>query len=648
MRKANRLYASLLLFFILVIIIQQGYLFLKLKEVSKKDAISANALGEVKFCMNHPPFLNSSCNFTTLQDSLFSCLSNATDADSQALNFYSAFISPPALFNVTLTGLISFTPNASFVGNHSFYLSVDDSSGCENSEDIDLFTFNVINVNDAPVLIAPIPNQSWQYGSSITPFDLDNYFFDADNDILTYTTAPSTVPNINIVISPNNMVTFTATNDWSGTTTVIFYAWDPYFANGSSNSVSLTVAKKQTSTNPSGGSSSGGGGGGSPPVCPPKWYCRPWGVCEPDGFKRRECYDLNNCSTSFGKPNITEACKFLSTCFDGFKGADEEEIDCGGICPACESCSDKICNNKEDCVNGLTGTPDCGGPCKPCGIEKKESCFDSACNNGEDCIYGKSEMPDCGGNCVPCIITEMPRKFKEINWVLVFLILLTGIVSMYTARKISLYLAEIARRKKRPMLDIEATKALYESIIELEKLLASGADIEKVIIMFSEIVRKYFRSLLKLKYECTYEEIMLELGKLGLSDSFKKVLLWFFERSTEIEFSGRGVSRQEMAAMIEEFKQIVSLTSTLEFSEEEKEKKKIPANKADRIYFMISSAEANLRNKKLNEAYEKYLTIHKEFKLLEKKDKEQLYRFIARLYEEINLAREFYTEEKGK
>jgi len=53
------------------------------------------------------------------------------------------------------------------------------------------------------------------------------------------------------------------------------------------------------------------------------------------------------------------------SCFDGIKnchdGGCEEDIDCGGPCRACPSCSDGIQNQ------GETGV-DCGGPCPPCKV----------------------------------------------------------------------------------------------------------------------------------------------------------------------------------------------------------------------------------------------------------------------------------------
>jgi len=48
------------------------------------------------------------------------------------------------------------------------------------------------------------------------------------------------------------------------------------------------------------------------------------------------------------------------TCSDGIKNQGEQEVDCGGPCPAhCASCADGIQNQGETAI-------DCGGPCDPC------------------------------------------------------------------------------------------------------------------------------------------------------------------------------------------------------------------------------------------------------------------------------------------
>ena len=51
------------------------------------------------------------------------------------------------------------------------------------------------------------------------------------------------------------------------------------------------------------------------------------------------------------------------TCNDGVQNQNEEGVDCGGLCPTCETCFDGI----ENCHEGLCELGiDCGGRCMPC------------------------------------------------------------------------------------------------------------------------------------------------------------------------------------------------------------------------------------------------------------------------------------------
>jgi hypothetical protein len=83
------------------------------------------------------------------------------------------------------------------------------------------------------------------------------------------------------------------------------------------------------------------------------------------GFQLRECIDLNKCNKTFNQPNLYRSCYYTlnPSCFDKIKNCHNRScevlMDCGGPCPACPSCSDKIKNQGEDDI-------DCGGPCFPC------------------------------------------------------------------------------------------------------------------------------------------------------------------------------------------------------------------------------------------------------------------------------------------
>ncbi|MCK6551590.1 hypothetical protein L6R52_37505 [Myxococcota bacterium] len=71
-------------------------------------------------------------------------------------------------------------------------------------------------------------------------------------------------------------------------------------------------------------------------------------------------------------------------CTDGVQNKDEQGVDCGGTCAACETCTDGLQNQGESGV-------DCGGPCSAC-----ETCTDGIQNQGESGV-------DCGTVCgAPC------------------------------------------------------------------------------------------------------------------------------------------------------------------------------------------------------------------------------------------------------
>jgi hypothetical protein len=72
-------------------------------------------------------------------------------------------------------------------------------------------------------------------------------------------------------------------------------------------------------------------------------------------------------------------------CYDGEVNNGEEEIDCGGPCPACDPCLNGLWNPE----NGETWV-DCGGDCGEC----------DPCYNG--CQDGGEVGVDCGGICGPC------------------------------------------------------------------------------------------------------------------------------------------------------------------------------------------------------------------------------------------------------
>ena len=84
------------------------------------------------------------------------------------------------------------------------------------------------------------------------------------------------------------------------------------------------------------------------------------------------------------------------TCDDGVQNGDEEGVDCGGACDACEvepTCDDGVENGDEEGV-------DCGGSCDPC--EGGPTCDDAEQNGDEsdvDCGGGTCDACADGGTC---------------------------------------------------------------------------------------------------------------------------------------------------------------------------------------------------------------------------------------------------------
>jgi len=96
-------------------------------------------------------------------------------------------------------------------------------------------TLTVLPVNDAPVLVSTVPNQTWNEDENLT-IDLSNYFLDIDS-VLTYILVGASQITMNIV---DDIATFTPAENWFGKETVRINATDGEFS-VLSNDFNLTV-----------------------------------------------------------------------------------------------------------------------------------------------------------------------------------------------------------------------------------------------------------------------------------------------------------------------------------------------------------------------------------------------------------------------
>ncbi|MBD3202829.1 hypothetical protein GF327_00920 [Candidatus Woesearchaeota archaeon] len=577
-------------------------------------------------CGNNPPVLNNTCNSSSYEDRLYNCTVNATDPENSSLTFYSWFNNSDnvSLFNITSNGLIKFTPNQTHIGNYSYMIKVYDTDTCNNYYEKN-YTLQVINTNDAPIFNGTIPNQTWQQDSTLGAFvDLDDYFSDPDGDTLIYT--HSLPAYIRVEVNSNNEVSLIPTQSYYGTQYITFIAYDPNDLNATSNDIKLTITQKQPDQPEQDQDSGGGGGGGGIPSCIPEWYCKPWGECMPDNTQTRICFDMHECNTTYNKPNITQACNFVHTCYDGIKGPEEQGIDCGGICPPCASCYDEIKNQGEQGV-------DCGGPCAPCKkiSDKNKTSHDL-----------KQERPGK--------VIQKKTRNTVLILILIVLLALTTLIYRHMTQLKELYLSLIKRLKRRKKKSKMLIKPKYEMTL-MEKLAKFQKKIPntsgKILIEeFSGIVREYFKILLNLEHEATYHEIKKHVKIKKIDDSIKDVLLKFIKSITKIEYGGKITSKTEIYTLVSEFIEIIKLTS---ISYEPAEKRIEPGKnflkrvkkrkQIDRIFLKISEAYILMRQSKLNKAYDIYLELLKDFEILKGKEKQNVHEFIKRLYKEIKLAR---------
>jgi len=213
---------------------------------------------------------------TTVDDLLCNITVNSTDADSDDINYYFRWHNGSEF--VVVFGSTSDTQHILKSGNTSknqhWNCSVVPYDGVDNGT----ISWDNVTIMNSPPVSTTIPNQKWLINTNKTDaFDVDNYFTDADDDILNYSYA--NVTNITTQVDSNNSVTFVPDINFFGKRYITFYANDSENTT-SSNNVTLHVYKcgdgtcdsvESCSSCPSDcgdcppGGGGGGGGGGPPP-----------------------------------------------------------------------------------------------------------------------------------------------------------------------------------------------------------------------------------------------------------------------------------------------------------------------------------------------------------------------------------------------
>lgn len=344
-------------------------------------AFSAN----VSICINTPPEIVIPCNATLDQGTPYTCQLSYSDPNPGQNWTFSAFWPAAQVFSLPENGSISFTPSNDYIGSHSVVFSVDDGSGCLNSQVNETFEFEIVDVNDPPELIEPIPDIELVVNTTANPYSLTEYFRDPDGDEMTFSfTTPDFPFTVSLVDGVGVRVTANACEPEE--VFIKFTATDPFNASAESNFVKLKVQcpdEEPGGTDSGGGGAGGGGAGGGTgglcrsewkcmdwfaclptgyqwqhcfdlkgcedpkffkrecdyegpqPVCEENWLCSEWTNCQPNGTQTRDCEDLNSCTSELFRPHEMQECLYIPTCNDGIQNGDETGVDCGGSCSAC-------------------------------------------------------------------------------------------------------------------------------------------------------------------------------------------------------------------------------------------------------------------------------------------------------------------------
>ncbi|MDE2944917.1 MAG: tandem-95 repeat protein, partial [Gemmatimonadota bacterium] len=147
-------------------------------------------------------------------------LANDTDPEGDRLHIRSVTAAAHGAVRVS-GGVVIYTPEDDFHGADSFTYVVSDGRGLSDTATV---AVTVLPVNDAPVAVGTIPDQTLDEGGGAVQVDLSPYFGDVDGDALTYGARSN---DSAVVLAEVAGAVLTLTPVVYGSATVTVTAWDP-------------------------------------------------------------------------------------------------------------------------------------------------------------------------------------------------------------------------------------------------------------------------------------------------------------------------------------------------------------------------------------------------------------------------------------
>ncbi|UCE36601.1 MAG: PKD domain-containing protein [Thermoplasmata archaeon] len=203
---------------------------------SLETNLSNNIANKSVFVNREPELSNIPSTYILSEDSIENQLINLSeyandDLDSwDELTFSVVSYSNSSIVNISIfsghflrVDALTDSANDNWTGTIEIMIEVIDTHGLTNVSN--QFTVTVTDVNDAPIIVNPIPNFNiYEDTSDSTTVNLTYVFFDSDNSSLFYTYSGNT--NVNVIIHRNGSVTFIPLENWAGDETITFYTTD--------------------------------------------------------------------------------------------------------------------------------------------------------------------------------------------------------------------------------------------------------------------------------------------------------------------------------------------------------------------------------------------------------------------------------------
>ena len=664
-KKIERRHRNILTYSILIVlcltILQNVYLFLSVSETVEKQVITttAKATGNIGLCINTPPSFNITCNESMRQDQPYFCEINGSDPNSGQTLAFSVIFNGLQIFNIGYSGIISFTPEYDDTGNHTANITLNDSSGCNNSLVWGLFNFSVENTNDPPYLSLNITDQQFEEGSSLTAFNLNDHFTDPDGDTLTFTVSNTGYIVVTLLEGGLVMLRATACNLNEN---MIFTATDPYNETADSNVVNVEciIPPADTSSAQTSGSSSSSG---ITDRCTSDWVCGKWDPCLPNGTRRKLCVDQNFCQEPL---YFWKNCTYILHCYNGIQDFDEEDVDCGGVCPPCECIETWTCANWSVCYPNGTQTRTCvdSERCgttfsKPAVIKKCDyyaHCYNDVQDENEDGV-------DCGGDCAPCKTVEVPEAFFIdqfwLNIIYIFGGLCAGLFAVFrifheqlkkAIVKVKFMLAK--KVQKLVLVEKQYKNSLLKDLFSLEKALEKHKDDSTGLKQLEHKVvaagRSYFRVALGLSNEASTRDLENAFRKKVPYAKLRAVLKSIFVELQRIETSSKDVDGFELLLVAEEIIELINLTANVHITDLRRGIKQLSVSKdvsaLEKVRNMCFNTHIALQFNETSIAKKKYLEILSAYEHLSEKDRGKAFNYLLRLEKEIEFAESVYKE----